>query len=46
MPGLIIAVNCYSVDWAIRIANLLTLAKLGAIAVLIACGIYQLVKGN
>lgn len=44
--GLITALNCYSVDWTIRVQNVFTVAKLVAIVVLIGCGIYQLSTGE
>ncbi|XP_032784128.2 b(0,+)-type amino acid transporter 1 [Daphnia magna] len=44
--GLITALNCYSVDWTIRVQNVFTVAKLVAIVVLIGCGIYQLSTGG
>lgn len=44
--GLITALNCYSVDWTIRVQNVFTIAKLVAIIVLIGCGIYQLSTGG
>lgn len=37
--------NCYSVEWFLRIANFMTVAKLLAIFILICCGFYQLSQG-
>ena len=44
--GLIIALNCFSVDWAIRAHNALTVAKLAAIVLMMGCGIFQLSTGK
>ena len=44
--GLIMALNCYSVDWTIRTHNVFTAAKLVAIVLMIGCGIYQISNGE
>ena len=44
--GLLTAINCYNVDWAIRATNFFTGAKLGALGLLICCGIYNLSLGK
>ena len=44
--GIITALNYYSVNWTLRIQNIFTMAKLFAIGVLIACGIFQIYNGN
>ena len=36
--GLVTALNCYSVDWALKAQNVFTVAKLAAI-VLMICGV-------
>lgn len=38
--------NCYSVDWLLRIANFMTISKLFAIFILICVGFYQLSQGK
>ena len=43
--GLVTALNCYSVDWALKAQNVFTVAKLAAIVLMICCGIYQLSNG-
>ncbi len=43
---LIAAMNCFSVNLAINVQNVFTVAKLGAILVIIGCGIYQIITGN
>lgn len=43
--GLLTAINCYNVDWAIRATNFFTGAKLGALGLLVCCGIYNLSLG-
>lgn len=40
-----VALNCYSAEWTLRINNFMTTAKLAAIAIIIGCGIYQLASG-
>lgn len=40
------ALNCYSVDLAIHVQNVFTVAKLSAILLIIGCGVYQLSLGN
>lgn len=40
------AINCISISWTVRISNALTVTKLGAIGILVGCGIYQLCKGQ
>ncbi len=44
--GVTIAINCLSVSWTLWITKVFTVAKLAAIGVLIACGVYQLALGK
>ena len=44
--GIAMAITCFSVSLTMKLSNALTVTKLGAIAILIGCGIYQLCIGQ
>ncbi|XP_065315387.1 large neutral amino acids transporter small subunit 1-like [Gordionus sp. m RMFG-2023] len=44
--GLLTFINCYNVRWATRLQNILTMAKLGALAFIMTLGLLNISKGK
>lgn len=44
--GLLTAINCISVRWAMKIQNIFTVAKLAALAAIVLVGLYHIVTGK
>lgn len=46
LSGILTAINCISVRWAMRIQSVFTAAKLFALALIILAGLYHLFSGK
>lgn len=44
--GILTFINCYDVKWATRVQDIFTYAKLLALFIIIAAGVYQLFEGK